>query len=449
MASVHILFALICIGIIPNVVSQWWRDSCDGTNWSSIRRCCRRNGPCNVGEGDCNSDSECADGLKCGKNNCHRDFDAWNKWWSRGHDCCFAPDSEPETGTGCDGTDWFNIRRCCRYNGPCNLGEGDCNKDSECADGLTCGSNNCQSDFSTGQTWWGRRHDCCIGDPSGPETTEGPLPTNPTEATEGPTTVQPTDATNAPETTTASQPASCGRKPAQIVGGSEVTPYSLPWQVAFVRRGSNSPFCGGTLISDRHVLTAAHCTSNGNYDVIVGEHRITSSSDGTRHRVCRFVDHPNYNDNSLANDFSILHLQTPVQTGARAVPACLPPSSFGGDFLSGKTLTVSGWGALSEGGGSPTVLHSVDVPGMSNSQCRNYYPGSITDAMLCAGQQSGGVDSCQGDSGGPLTYTTSGVTYIAGVVSWGAGCAQANAPGVYARVTEALSWINGQLDQSC
>ena len=74
-----------------------------------------------------------------------------------------APDSVPETGTGCDGTDWFNIRRCCRYNGPCNLGEGDCNKDSECADGLTCGSNNCQSDFSTGDTWWGRRHDCCIG----------------------------------------------------------------------------------------------------------------------------------------------------------------------------------------------------------------------------------------------------------------------------------------------
>ena len=86
-----------------------------------------------------------------------------------------APDSEPETGTGCDGTDWFNIRRCCRYNGPCNLGEGDCNKDSECADGLTCGSNNCQSDFSTGQTWWGRRHDCCIGNKVQPTINIKPL----------------------------------------------------------------------------------------------------------------------------------------------------------------------------------------------------------------------------------------------------------------------------------
>merc|ERR1711899_458982 len=188
--------------------------------------------------------------------------------------------------------------------------------------------------------------------------TEGPLPTNPTEATEGPTTVQPTDATNAPETTTASQPASCGRKPSQIVGGSEATPYSLPWQVAFVRRGSSTPFCGGTLISDRHVLTAAHCTSSKNYDVIVGEHRTTSSSDGTRHRVCRFVDHPRYSSRTTNNDFSILRLQKPVKLGTRANAACMPPVSYGDSYLSGKSLTVSGWGALSEGGGSPTTLHA-------------------------------------------------------------------------------------------
>jgi trypsin len=187
-------------------------------------------------------------------------------------------------------------------------------------------------------------------------------------------------------------------KPAGIVGGSEVTPYSVPWQVAFVSRGSNSPFCGGTLISDRHVLTAAHCTSNnGRYDVIVGEHSITSSSDGTRHSVCRSVDHPN--NSGVTNDFAILHLDTPVQIGTRAVPACLPPASFGGDFFDGKTLTVSGWGTLSAGGGSPTVLHSVDVPGMTNAACRNAY-SDVSSDMMCAGRARGGIDSCQGDSGG-------------------------------------------------
>jgi len=199
-------------------------------------------------------------------------------------------------------------------------------------------------------------------------------------------------------------------------------------------------------------LTAAHCTTRGgSYDVIVGEHRVTSSEDGTRHSVCRHVDHPSYNTNTLDSDFSILHLDQPVQLGARAVPACLPQSSFSGDYLDGKDLTVSGWGALSEGGGSPNVLHKVVVPGMTNTFCnqRQIYGGQISSNMLCAGQTSGNIDSCQGDSGGPLTYTSGGQTFIVGVVSWGIGCARENKPGVYARVTEVLDWINGELDNTC
>jgi len=122
---------------------------------------------------------------------------------------------------------------------------------------------------------------------------------------------------------------------------------------------------------------------------------------------------------------------------------------MGDAFLAGKTLTVSGWGALTEGGGSPTVLNSVDVPGMTNAQCNQYYPGSIGASELCAGQTSGGIDSCQGDSGGPLTYTTGGKTYAVGVVSWGSGCARPNKPGVYARVTAVLPWIQQEMAQTC
>ena len=153
------------------------------------------------------------------------------------------------------------------------------------------------------------------------------------------------------------------------------------------------------MISERHVLTAAHCTS-GTIDVIVGEHSITSSADGTRHTTCRYVDHPRYGSIFYDYDFAILHLSSPVSIGARAVPACLPPTTMDDSFLGGKTLTVSGWGALAEGAGSPTVLHSVDVPAMTNTQCNNDYPGQIRSSMLCAGKPSGGTDACQGDSGG-------------------------------------------------
>ena len=195
----------------------------------------------------------------------------------------------------------------------------------------------------------------------------------------------------------------------RIVEGGEATQYSLPWQVALVWKGRNQPFCGGTLISANHVLTAAHCTKSDNFDIIVGEHSITDSSDGTRHEICNIKIHPEYNSPTpYNNDFSIVTLRTPVSLGARAVPACLPDVSVAGDALAlaGTSLTVSGWGKLSEGGSNPNVLHEVAVSAITNSQCMNSYVGSeiegwITNSMICAGNiDQGKVDSCHGDSGG-------------------------------------------------
>ena len=132
--------------------------------------------------------------------------------------------------------------------------------------------------------------------------------------------------------------------------------------------------------------------------MVVGEHDTTGANDGTIHKVSRVVEHPSYKFPNF--DFAIVTLKTPISFETRANAACLPTRSYSGDFLVGKTLTVSGWGALSQGGGSPTVLHSVRKPGLSNSRCNNLYNGQITSQMLCAGRVSGGIDSCQGDSGG-------------------------------------------------
>merc|ERR1712135_170778 len=100
---------------------------------------------------------------------------------------------------------------------------------------------------------------------------------------------------------------------------------------------------------------------------------------------------------------------------------------------------------------SPTVLHKVTVPGVSNAVCQQLYegqygPNAILPDMMCAGNTvEGGVDACQGDSGGPLTYDDQGRAVVVGVVSWGHGCALTNYPGVYSRVTEVLPWINDQM----
>ena len=98
------------------------------------------------------------------------------------------------------------------------------------------------------------------------------------------------------------------------------------------------------------------------------------------------------------------------------------------------------------GGSSTNNLQYVRVPAITNAQCNSAYGGSITDAMICAGYPGvGGKDACQGDSGGPFVCNDNGNAVIAGVVSWGNGCALADFPGVYARTTTALSWIQSNM----
>merc|ERR1719458_1504069 len=261
----------------------------------------------------------------------------------------------------------------------------------------------------------------------------------PVQETVATTTPAPaTTAAPGPVVTAAPGTCQCGVKGGaangRIVGGQETEQHEYPWQVGLVSRNGRSPFCGGTLISSTHVLTAAHCTQSdaSSIAVILGEHNIADSV-FNRVNVAEIIDHPEYNSGTTDNDYAILRLASPVTFTNEVSPACLPADLS--NTFAGVLATVTGWGTLSSGGSQPTVLQEVDVTVTTNTACKNAYGSSmITANMICAADS--GKDSCQGDSGGPMIAPENGRQALIGVVSWGYGCAMEAYPGVYARVTE-------------
>ena len=170
-------------------------------------------------------------------------------------------------------------------------------------------------------------------------------------------------------------------------------------------RNGQVPWCGGTLISSSHVLTAAHCTvgsAASSIRVLLGEHNI-ADSDFNRVDVAEIINHPDYNSQTTDNDYAILRLANPVTFTNEVSPACLP-ADLSATFA-GVLATVTGWGTLSSGGNQPTSLQEVGVTVTTNAECDSAY-GSITKNMICAADS--GKDSCQGDSGGPLVAPENG-----------------------------------------
>merc|ERR1711874_931873 len=324
-----------------------------------------------------------------------------------------APPPPPPPSDACGSPQWFGDNYC-----------DDDNNNEECGwDGGDCCGDNVNTQYCSA---------CECLDPNAGGSTPAPPPVT----------------TAAPSPPPAS--GECADMPSfmqnadRIVGG-EAAPSMIPWQVALM--SGSFQFCGGTILDSCTILTAAHCTPSTSHKIRAGS--INKQTVVQERSIAYVVNNPDlpYNGGTLNNDWAILKLSSPLDLTADVFPACLPSStSYLSTSSTEERCFTSGWGTLSSGGSATNNLQYVRVPAITNAQCNAAYGGSITDTMICAGYPGvGGKDACQGDSGGPFVCNDNGNAVIAGVVSWGNGCALADYPGVYARTTSALSWIQNSM----
>ncbi len=232
----------------------------------------------------------------------------------------------------------------------------------------------------------------------------------------------------------------------KIVGGSPSAAGSWPWQVQLSFSGGWT--CGGSILSADWIVTAAHCVEDGGSIVAANTVTVragaTAWGSGTVRTVSQVIAHSSYSPSTYDNDIALLRLSTPLTFGS-SIGAVEPLLAADEATLAANGIqgTVTGWGTTSSGGSGSSLLRQVTLPMISTASCKlSAYGSEITDNMICAGLGTGEKDSCQGDSGGPLVVPNRrGGWLLAGVVSWGEGCAQASYPGVYSRVSRYTAWL--------
>jgi secreted trypsin-like serine protease len=222
----------------------------------------------------------------------------------------------------------------------------------------------------------------------------------------------------------------------QIVGGNRASIADYGYTV-FLTTADGFQYCGGTLVDDDKVVTAAHCAVGRSPAdvVVVGGREDKESNAGTVSPVTEIWVHPAFTGVRSGADIAVLSL-------ARSMPYQTVDIAHDADlYAPGAAGTILGWGRTTEQGDASRFLLKAQVPLIADASCKKAYPVFKAEAMTCAGVEKGGVDTCQGDSGGPLIIDGE----LAGITSWGEGCAAPGKPGVYTRVAAYAHDLTGRI----
>ncbi|CAH2307939.1 prostasin isoform X1 [Pelobates cultripes] len=241
----------------------------------------------------------------------------------------------------------------------------------------------------------------------------------------------------------------------RIVGGEDAAPGDWPWQVSIWY--NNDHACGGSVIANKWVLSAAHCFpldhSWSDYDVKAGAFQLGVPEQSVQSsKIDNVKIQPQYSqDSSSSADLALVSLVTALTFNKYIQPVYLPSANT--QFPVGMKCKVTGWGNIRQGeslSGSKTLqVGQVTLIGRNTCNCLYHIKpsattlGSIEQGMICAGSAAGSVDACQGDSGGPLSCPANNKWYQVGVVSWGDECGAPNRPGVYIMTSTYANWIKG------
>ncbi|XP_076458361.1 serine protease hepsin-like [Babylonia areolata] len=245
------------------------------------------------------------------------------------------------------------------------------------------------------------------------------------------------------------QPAS-----SRVVGGHEALRGAWPWTVALTK--DDFATCGGAIITDRVIMTAAHCFEDpisqnaSSWKALAGMHNLHRTDQGQMaFSVEKIIMHERYQHKTVENDIALLIVKDRIPFTTFIRPICMPHgAAVTSPVPVGTPCLLAGWGRT-KGTGPEGVLMEVTLPVISDQVCGQpgwYYHHFIPQKTFCAGYEGGGKDACVGDSGSPLiSKSDDGRWYVNGIASWGYGCAEPRWPGVYTNVTDYLPWIHTQL----